>query len=88
MLNGSIADSSCTLQVNLTNSDPKNNPILQISINGKPYNIEVEQGAGNGDPLNNASEFGNSTVSIPLSIGLIRKGGQSDYRDRKKRWPG
>jgi len=75
VLNGSIADSSCTLQVNLTNSDPKNNPILQISINGKLYNIEVEQGAGNGEPLNNASELANSTVSIPLPAGLIRKGG-------------
>ncbi|WP_312716400.1 polysaccharide lyase family protein, partial [Sphingobacterium multivorum] len=75
VLNNSIKNGQCTLQVKLANSDPKNKPTLQIVINGKPYNFEVEGGAGNGEPLENPLKSGNSTINIPLPADLIKKGG-------------
>ncbi|WP_394676602.1 GH92 family glycosyl hydrolase [uncultured Sphingobacterium sp.] len=75
VLNNSTKNGQCTLQVKLANSDPKNKPTLQIVINGKPYNFEVERGAGNGEPLENPLKSGNSTINIPLQADLIKKGG-------------
>lgn len=75
VLNDSVKNDQCTLQVKLANSDPKNSATLQISINGKPYNFDVKAGIGAGEPIGNASKSGNSTISIPLTADLIRKGG-------------
>ena len=60
------------LEVDLVNSDPKNHPTLQLSINGRNYNYDITNGAGTGQP--GVGALGKKKLIIKPDPSVIRAG--------------
>src|SRR5690606_39842821 len=51
VVGGKVEGGKWALEVKLAHSDPKNKPTLQISVNGKSYNYDLNNGEGQSDPI-------------------------------------
>lgn len=71
-LDKSTGQTPYILEVDLVNSDPKNHPTIQLSINGKNYNYDINGGAGSGDP--GVGALGKKKIIIDLDPTLLRQG--------------
>ncbi len=71
-LDKSAGKAPYTLEVDLVNSDPKNHPTIQVSINGKNYNYDIDNGAGSGDP--GIGALGKKKILIHPDPSLLRQG--------------
>ncbi|CAM3725513.1 GH92 family glycosyl hydrolase [Sphingobacterium prati] len=74
VVGGKVEGGKWALEVKLAHSDPKNKPTLQISVNGKSYNYDLNNGEGQSDPIGTDVKSAASTIRIVLPENLISKG--------------